>query len=430
MTGRFWFLALAIFILILAGMGLLVGELIILALPLLVYLAFSILGLPGGVNIQVERKLSARVLPQNAIVDVDVNLENSGEAVDELQVVDSIPGALELLEGENTWLGSLALQANIHLRYSLRSHRGKYSYKNLQVIARDHFGLLQKDFILRAPGEFQALPELPKLKNIRILPSQTRGFFGPIPSRQRGSGMIFWGVREFHLGDPLRQVNWKVTSKHNENLFTNEFEMERLADVGLILDARRQTDLTVNNETFFEYCVLATAALAEAFLAEGHRVSMLIYGYGMERIFPGYGKIQKERILHALAGAEPGSNYALENFNFLPTRLFPAKSQLVVISPVDPRDYPAYIRLRRNGYEVMVVSPNPVEFEARNYMNTPMLNRALRLARVERNLWLRHLTRLGIQVVDWSVDQPFDAAIHSALGRQPVYRRNPRMILP
>jgi uncharacterized protein (DUF58 family) len=429
-TSRFWFLLLVIFILIFAGMGLLQGEILILSLPLLAYLAFSILGLPSGANIQVERSLSARVVSQNAIVDVEVHLDNAGEGIDEMMVYDEIPEPLERLEGENRWIGMLSPQERISLKYLIRSQRGKYFFRSIRVIARDHFGLLQKELELRAPGDFQALPELPKLKNIKILPSQTRGFFGPIPSRQRGSGMIFWGVREFHIGDPLRQVNWKVSSHSNENLFTNEFEMERLADVGLILDARRQTNLVVNHETLFEYSVLATAALADAFLAEGHRVSMLIYGYGLERVFPGYGKIQRERILQALAGAEPGSNYALENFNFLPTRLFPAKSQLIVISPVDPRDYGAYVRLRRNGYEVMLVSPNPVEFETRNFENTDMFIRALRLARIERNHWLRRLARLGIQVVDWSVDQPFDAAIYSALGRQPVYRRNPKMILP
>jgi uncharacterized protein (DUF58 family) len=103
---------------------------------------------------------------------------------------------------------------------------------------------------------------------------------------------------------------------------------------------------------------------------------------------------------------------------------------LVVVSPVSPRDYPAYLRLKKNGYEVMVVSPNPVDFEASFFRNVPELPQAVRLAKVERDLWLRKLARLGIQVVDWPVDEPLEAALRVVLNRQPLFRRNPRLILP
>ena len=187
--------------------------------------------------------------------------------------------------------------------------------------------------------------------------------------------------------------------------------------------------MTLGSESLFEHSVLATAALAEAFLEDGHRVSMLIYGYGVQRVYPGYGKIQRERILQALAGAETGSNYALENFRYLPTRLFPAKSQLVVVSPLRQGDHSAFVRLRKNGYEILLVSPNPVEFETRAFGDTPLLQQARRLARLERDLSLRRLTRLGIQVVDWPVEKPLENAVQASLGRQPFYIRNARMVI-
>ena len=419
---------LIVFGLLLGGMGLLRGELIVLAIPLLAYLAVSAMGKPEVAAITAERTVSDRIMPQNGHVSVGIGVFSQDEKIDELYIQDTLPQGLELDGGKTSWLGSLAPGGSVLMEYSVRSSRGRFAYQSLHIEARDHFDLFRVMSDLYAPGEFQVFPQMPKLKNIRILPSQTRGFLGPIPSRQRGTGMVFWGVREFHVGDSLRQVNWKVTSRQREDLFTNEFEMERIADVGLILDARRQMDLAVHGESLFEYSVLATAALADAFLSDGHRVSMLIYGYGLERVYPGYGKIQRERILHTLAGASPGSNFALENFNHLPTRLFPAKSQLVVISPVDLHDLPAYIRLRRNGYEVMVVSPNPVDFEKNAFMQTPALERAYQFANIERSLRLKKLTRIGIKVVDWSIDQPLDKAMHASLGRMPVFRRNPKMV--
>ncbi len=429
MTGRFWILLLAVFLLLLAGMFLLQGKVILLAVPLIVYLLLSIMHSPRKAKLRAERQLSAQVIPQNTSLMVKVGLVNEGSTIDECLVEDVIPFGLQKTEGETRRLLSLAPGEQLDNEIKVKASRGRFGLNVVIAQVQDHFGLFARRLDLPTVGNFQALPDIPHLRNIRILPRQTRGISGPIPARLGGSGMTFWGVREFQLGDALRQINWKVSSRTQDELFTNEFEQERIADVGLILDARTQTNLTSGHISLFEYSVLATAALAEAFLLDGHRVSMLIYGYGMERIYPGYGKLQRELILHALAGAQPGSNLALENFSHLPVRLFPAQSQLVVVSPVSPRDYPAYLRLKKNGYEVMVVSPNPVDFEASFFRNVPELPQAVRLANVERDLWLRKLARLGIQVIDWPVDQPLEAALRVVLNRQPLFRRNPRLIL-
>lgn len=429
MSSRFWVLMFSMFGLLLVGMATLQGKVMLLALPLMVYLLAAILNAPGRTNIQVERSLSARVVEQDSTLQVQVKLQNNGASIDEVYLEESLPPGLTCEMGELARLAAFPAGGTMENELTLRASRGKFALHQAIVDSREHFGLFETLMEYATGGEFQALPEMPKLRNLRIRPRQTRGFVGPIPSRTRGSGMVFWGVREFQLGDTLRQINWKVSSKHDQDLFTNEFEMERIADVGLILDARKSTNMTLGSENLFEHSVLATAALAEAFLEDGHRVSMLIYGYGVQRVYPGYGKIQRERILQALAGAETGSNYALENFRYLPTRLFPAQSQLVVVSPLRQGDHSAFVRLRKNGYEVLLVSPNPVEFETRAFGDTPLLQQARRLARLERDLMVRRLTRLGVQVVDWSVDQPLENAVQASLRRQPFFMRNARMVI-
>jgi len=429
MSTRFWFLIFSIFGLLLVGMAALQGKIMLLALPLVAYLVVAVLNAPGRTRIQVERSLNTRVVEQDSTVQVQLRLQNDGENIDEVHLEENLPPGLACEAGDLRRLASFPAGSSLENGLTLRASRGKYNLQQVFVDCREHFSLFETLREYVTAGDFQSVPEMPKLHKLRIRPPQTRGFIGPIPSRTRGSGMVFWGVREFQLGDPLRQINWKVSSRHEQTLFTNEFEVERIADVGLILDARKSTNMTLGSETLFEHSVLATAALAEAFLEDGHRVSMLIYGYGVERVYPGYGKIQRERILHALAGAETGSNYALENFRYLPTRLFPAKSQLVVVSPLSQRDHSAFVRLRKSGYEVLLVSPNPVEFEARAFEDSPLLQQARRLARLERNISLRKLTRLGIQVVDWSIDQPLENAVHVSLGRQPLIRLNVRMVV-
>ena len=148
-----------------------------------------------------------------------------------------LPPGLACEAGELARLAALPAGGSLENELTLRASRGKFALHQAIVDSREHFGLFETLMEYATGGEFQAVPEMPRLRNLRIRPRQTRGFVGPIPSRTRGSGMVFWGVREFQLGDTLRQINWKVSSKQDQNLFTNEFEMERIADVGLILDA-------------------------------------------------------------------------------------------------------------------------------------------------------------------------------------------------
>jgi len=234
-------------------------------------------------------------------------------------------------------------------------------------------------------------------------------------------------VREYQLGDPLRWINWRVVARHTESLYTNVFEQERIADVGLILDARQQNDVLSPDGALFDHSVRATASLADVFLGAGNRVGLLIYGSGMTRTFPGYGKVQRDRIMRALARAKTGFNYALESLEYLPTRFFPARSQIVMVSPLLPEDLRVLVRLKACGYQVMVISPDPIDFEAKSLAPHRTFQLATRIARAERKLLLCELQRVGIQIVDWQVAQPLDRVIRVSLGRLPQ-RHELRMV--
>lgn len=428
LSRRFWLILGILFGLLLFGMATLNGRVIILAIPFLIYLAAAILFAPGEARFKVDREIDAPVVAQNSPVQVRVAVRHEGPTADELFIEDEAPAQMEPIDGKTNELRPLVSGDAFDYTYTVRGARGRHFFSAITFTLGEHFGLLQRRISFPLPGEIRSVPEVPRLRKVLINPQQTHGFFGPIPARQGGAGMIFWGLREYNMGDYLRRINWRVSSRHYQDLFTNQYEQERVADVGLILDARRRTNIEVGGISLFEYSITAAAALAEYFLAEGHRVSLLAYGYSLERVYPGYGKLQNKRILQALAQIETGTNYALENFNFLPTRLFPARSQLILVSPFHARDYPAFVRLITAGYDVMLISPNPVEFEAKLLESSFELQQAIRLARVERNLWMRKLARLGVRLVDWQVDRPFDQTIYTTFGRRPLIRRNLRLV--
>jgi uncharacterized protein (DUF58 family) len=169
--------------------------------------------------------------------------------------------------------------------------------------------------------------------------------------------------------------------------------------------------------------VQAAASLADALLHQGNRVGLLLYSSYLRWTFPGYGKIQRERILHALANARTGESQVFADLEHLPTRLFPPESQIVLISPLLEDDFMPLVQLRAQGYEVMVISPNPVRFELSYLPPSKTVQLAGRVVQMERTMLLQRMGRAGIHVLDWDVTEPFDLFVKRRLGRVPALAR-------
>ena len=419
MSRRGTLLVVLLFGVLLFGLMALNGSLVALAIPLAVYLSAALYFGPEDVQLSASRGLSTDCVSPGRPVVVRLTLTNQGPAIDELLVEDGVPSYLEVVEGQASAILSLKAGETRQIEYTVSGRRGRFIFDSVQITACDAFGMHSQRARLSAVASLLVLPELKRLRRVSIRPRRTHDYVGPIPARQGGSGVDFFGVREYQVGDPLRWINWKVAARHEQTLYTNEFEQERIADVGLILDARSQSDIYTKAGSLFEYSIQVTASLADAFLSDGNRVGLLIYGRGQEKTFPGYGKVQRERILRSLGNARTSDNIALQSLNYLPTRFFPAHSQIVMVSPLTNNDLPVLFQLRALGYSLLVVSPDPVSFEARLYAKDKAISVATRLANLERVLLLHKLQRGGIQTVDWDVNRSFDQVAYAILGRFP-----------
>jgi len=432
---RLLFLSLLVYGLIIAGLVTLNGNVVALAMPLVIYLVAAFIYSPEKPRLVITRRLSAPIVHHDAPATVTLAIHNQGGQLEEVLIEDTVPQGLTVTDGEPWTHLSLPAGGKAEFSYTVKGKRGNYPFRHLHVTVNEHLGLFRHLGWLKVEGNLMVLPELLRLEHLDIRPLRTRGYAGPIPSRLAGSGVDFFGVREYQLGDPLRWLNWRASARHQHALFSNEFEMERIADVGLILDARQNNNVIVARDggydSLFEHAISATAGLAEAFLNDGNRVGMLVYGRGLEMTYPGYGKVQRERIMQALAHSRTGDSLVFESMDYLPVRFFPAKSQIVLVSPLREEDLAPLTRLRARGYQVLVVSPDPVTFEAQKYAPVTTadaatadattagtaIQLALRITHIERELMLRRLRRVGIQVINWQVDRPFDRVMRTALVR-------------
>lgn len=395
------------------------GRAIALSFPSLAYLGILLLTpAPSRPKITVSRHLSRHRISAGETISVTLTVQNLGSPIAWLGISDSIPPGLSVGNDEATrWLGPLPTSGTATIAYTVRARRGEYTFTNVQLRTWSRFGLTPMDWETPAPAQLLVLPRVERLKEIEIRPRRTRVYSGIVKANAEGTGIDFFGCRVYTRGDDIRRINWRAYARTGKLIIT-EYEQERIADVNVVLDAR----FVANPEpTLFDDGVHAAASLADLFLMQGDRVGLLIYGDVLNWTYPGFGKRQRERILSALATAKLGDKAVFADLRFIPTRLFPSRSQLVVVSPLAGEDdVEVFGLLRARGYQIILISPDPIS-RWRAQANVPSSASgalATRILRLKRHILLSTLARIGVEVVDWDTGQELAPATNWALSRR------------
>jgi uncharacterized protein (DUF58 family) len=422
--SRSLFLSLLTYTLLLAGVATMHGGFLMLALPLVTYLLIGYLQTPEGIKLEARRELSVERASPNQEVNVTVIVANRGSSLEDVLLSDIVPSGLTVRSGFSRHLLMLASGDSYTFAYTVSGPRGGYGFETIELQVNDHLAVSSSRVRVGAKRRLFVLPPLVRVRNISIRPRRTRVYAGTIPARAGGTGTEFFGVREYQAGDSPHSINWRASARYTDTLYANEYQQERVADVGIVLDGRTKSNEFARGHSLFEYSVQAAASIADALLNQGNRVGLLLYSAYLGWTFPGYGKIQRERILHALANARTGDSQVFSDLEHMPTRLFPPESQIVFVSPLIDEDLKPLVQLRAEGYDVLVVSPNPVKFEL-SYLpaSNAHVDLAGRVIHMERLLLLQKLQRAGIHVLDWDVTEPFDSLVKRRLGRSPVWLR-------
>ena len=152
-------------------------------------------------------------------------------------------------------------EKTIPLRFPVR---GKYRVGSGKITAGDPLGIFKMSVDVSSFGEILILPNWSTLTRFpgggssRILRDEN------IPREQEGSSPEFLGVREYHPGDPLKTVHWKLTARHRR-LMVKQFVQQVESSWGVLLDLRRGTNAGKGGETTLEYMISITAAILERF---------------------------------------------------------------------------------------------------------------------------------------------------------------------
>ncbi len=273
------------------------GEFIALALPLVTYLIIGYLQSPEQIQLQATRQLSAERVSPDSDVNVTLTVTNHGDSLEEVLLEDLLPAGLTACADASPALRTsrhllrLPKGASYTFDYTVAGPRGGYTFETLWVKVNDHLAVSSSTVRVQAKGRLFVLPPLMRLGHIAIRPRRMRVYAGSIPARAGGSGTEFFGVRDYQAGDSPRVINWHASARQVDKFYANEYQQERVADVGIVLDGRLRTNEFSPGHSLFDYSVQAAASLADALLNQGNRVGLLLYASYLGWTFPGYGKI-------------------------------------------------------------------------------------------------------------------------------------------
>ena len=410
------------FTFLLTGLGIRSGTLIAFAAVFVATLAATRLREPAPPELDVRRELESRRVGRGGPVSVTLRVTNTGESLPSLVLADEVPRGLAVRSGSPRQMVRLAAGETFTYRYAVSGRRGRYRFGRFEArsygFSAEHVRLAEHTVY----GELTGLPPRHAVEAVPLLPRRTLLYHGPIRAGVPGEGIDFFDVREYAEGDPIRRINWRASARHENRLFTTDFERERIAEVGIIVDGRLGRNPIAQGVSLFEYSVAAAVSLSDSLLADGHRVGLITIGTGLSWTFPGYGKRQAERIYTALANAAEGDSAVFDSLDSVPTRVLPASSQVIVISPVGGDDVRALNVMAARGYSVVVVRPDPLSLESPRPAPAREAAIAARLLRIDRVLTVRELERVGVPVVSWDVKEPFEACIRANIPRLQIWR--------
>lgn len=327
-----------------------------------------------------------------------------------------LPDRLQLAEGSNLhvfWKGPRRLRAK--LRFNVRADaRGPATIGGAHVHALSPLRLqtgetrrLTDPMHLAVEPRIRRVPRLRHMRGhgITLRPAGDSATKGP-----RGSD--FEEVRAYHLGDPLRNVNWKATARQSHDhmrLMVNEFIPEGRQSVWLFLDGGAHMEVGSTKENALDHALEGSLGVLAHFLERGYRVGATIYHQKETRIYyPDVGTRQLGRLTRALAtlsahnGGEPLDRAVLSSRGFL------LRERPLVLLVTRPEHDPAATRrglsqirsITGHGARavpILLIAPTPVAHtlaSGHHPITAAVLQTAARWA-------YQDIRRRGVRVIDW-----------------------------
>ena len=156
--------------------------------------------------------------------------------------------------------------------------------------------------------------------------------------QRRGEGTDFHQLRDFRVGDALRQIDWRATARFGKPI-SREYQEERDQQVVFLLDCGRRMRARDGDISHFDHALNALLVSAFVALRQGDSVGLLSFAGQSRWLAPIKGRFQISRLLDQ--GYDLDSSAATSDYLDVAQQLLtrqPRRSLVILISSLQPQD--------------------------------------------------------------------------------------------
>ena len=208
------------------------------------------------------------------------------------------------------------------------------------------------------------------LKKVKRIEISTRGlvnevFSGEYHSVFKGRGMEFAEVREYQIGDDIRNIDWNVFARSGSP-YVKVFDEERELTVMLMVDVSASGSFGTTSQLKGEVAAELCAVLAFSAIKNNDKVGLMIFSDKIEKFIPPRkGKQHVLRVIREILYFKPEDaktdlNIALEYLN----RVVKRRSIAFIISDFLTENYEKALQVANKKHDIIaidIIDPREVE---------------------------------------------------------------------
>lgn len=249
-------------------------------------------------NITAQR-LTPRVLSLSDEMLIRIRIGNSGEQPVSVRVIDELPADLQVRDHHIDL--ELDAGADRELRYPVRPlSRGEYEFGHINVFLSTSWRLAEWRLVLGEPAVVPVYPSIIQMQQFALKATTTVPASGMRRLRRLAKSYEFDQIKDYVLGDDIRSINWKATSRRN-TLMVNQYEDERAQRVYCFIDKGRTMLMPFRGLSLLDYSINAALALSNVIINRQDRAGLLTFSDKIGTVLPADSKPEHiRRIMEAL----------------------------------------------------------------------------------------------------------------------------------
>ncbi|MGH1485567.1 MAG: DUF58 domain-containing protein [Cellvibrionaceae bacterium] len=178
--------------------------------------------------------------------------------------------------------------------------RGDAYFGAAQLLIKSSLGLWTFIKSIPSNNEIKVYPDFSIVNTTSLLSvEKNMSYMGAHLSQKLGDGTEFQQLREFRIGDTLKQIDWKATARLKKPI-SREYQEEKDQNIIFMLDCSRRMRTQETNLTYFDHALNALLVNSYIALSKGDAVGFMTFSGDTRWSPPLKGKDNINQLLNQL----------------------------------------------------------------------------------------------------------------------------------